>query len=121
MSESASQARCAQCGGGEQIARDRRLLKRVQKLQAKKMNITQIVHSPHFGHYWGSFTGDEAGQRSGRGRDGEMDHLLRVKSMCRSDASSASTDIECFRELNELCPGGVRAPQKHRDLDAQAG
>jgi len=79
-----------------------------------------LVQSAYFGHNRGSFAGDKTGGGGGGGWDGELDRLVWAKEMDGRDASSCGTDIECFRKLYEFRTGGVRAPEKYGNLDAEA-
>ena len=63
---------------------------------------------------------DEVSRRRGRG-DRELDNLLDLKKMRGGYARSGRTDVQGLGQLDETDAERIRAPQKNRDLYADAG
>ena len=60
-------------------------------------------------------------RRGGGGWDGQLHCLIRSEHVLGSDASPECADIKGFGKLDKLRSGGIRTPNKHRNLQTNAG
>lgn len=100
---------------------DIQLLKWAKEFQSEEPDVTETLVAAHPGSYRGRFVRDQAGSRSRRCRDSQMNRLTEPKDVRGGDTGSTCADIERFGQFDELCPGRVRSTKKDRHLDANAG
>lgn len=93
----------------------------VDELQSKESHIPSHVLPQHPCQDRRSLAWNETIGGWRRGRDRQMDRLVRTQNMLGRNASPESTDIKGFSKLDKLGSGGVRAPNKHWNLQTNAG
>jgi hypothetical protein len=96
------------------------LLQGLGELNAEQTELARRLLAEDFSRNWRRFRRHETRGSWGRGWYGELDNLIGSQNVRGGDTSPEGAYIEGFREFYEINARRILAPQKDRNLKANA-